>query len=79
MLFVGYADGHTGNCFRMYNPVTSQVYEMRDIIGCRHMYFTSENCDKTKLLPVIAIPITNDVSKEDLAVTEVTRLHFLML
>ncbi len=25
MLFVGYADGHAGNCYRMYNPVTSQV------------------------------------------------------
>ncbi len=25
MLFVGYADGHAGNCYRMYNLVTSQV------------------------------------------------------
>jgi hypothetical protein len=23
MAFVGYADGHAGNCYRMYNPVTS--------------------------------------------------------
>ncbi len=32
MMFVGYADGHAGNCYRMYNPVTSQVCESRDII-----------------------------------------------
>jgi hypothetical protein len=24
MVFVGYADEHAGNCYRMYNPVTSQ-------------------------------------------------------
>ncbi len=38
------------------------------------MYFTSENCDKTKLLPVIAVPITNDVSNEDLTVTEAIKV-----
>jgi hypothetical protein len=32
MLFVGYPDGHAGNRYRMYNPVTSQVCETRDII-----------------------------------------------
>jgi hypothetical protein len=38
------------------------------------MYFTSEKCDKTKLLPVIAVPITNDLSNEDLTVTEVIKV-----
>jgi hypothetical protein len=38
------------------------------------MYFTSENCDKTKLLPVIAVLITNDVSNADLTVTEVIKV-----
>ncbi len=71
MAFVGYADGHTGNCYRMYNLVTSQVCETRDIIWCGRMYFTSENSDKTKMLPVIVVLITNDVSNEDLAVTEI--------
>jgi hypothetical protein len=32
MLFVGYADGHAGNCYRMYNPVTSRVRKSQDII-----------------------------------------------
>jgi hypothetical protein len=34
MLFVGYADRHAGNCYRIYNPVTSQVCKSRDIIWC---------------------------------------------
>ncbi len=74
MLFVGYADGHTGNRYRMYNPMTSRVCESQDIIWCGQMYFTSENCEKTKLLPVIAVPIKDDVSNEDLTVTEVIKI-----
>jgi hypothetical protein len=38
------------------------------------MFFTSENFKKTKLLPVIAVPITNDTSNEDLTVTEVIKV-----
>ena len=74
MLFVGYSSGHAGNCYRMYNPVTSRVCESRDIIWMGRMYFTSPNCEKTQLLPVIAVPITNDVSSDDLAVTEVMKV-----
>jgi hypothetical protein len=76
MAFVGYADAHAGNFYRMYNPVTSQVCETWDIIWCERMYFMTENCDKTKVLPVIAVPITNDVTNEDLdlAVTEIINI-----
>jgi hypothetical protein len=38
------------------------------------MYFTNENCKKTKVLPAIAVPITNDVSNKDLPVTEVINI-----
>ncbi len=51
MLFVGYADEHAGNCYRMYNPVTSKVNVTRDVIWSGCMYFTNENCEKTKVLP----------------------------
>ena len=40
------------------------------------MYFTTENCEITKVLPVIAVPITNDVSKEDMNVTEVIKVMY---
>ena len=32
MMFVGYAKGHSGNCYRMYNLVTLQICGSRDII-----------------------------------------------
>ena len=43
MMFVGYANNHAGDCYRMYNLVTSEVCETRDIIWCGRMYFTSKN------------------------------------
>jgi hypothetical protein len=74
MMFVGYLSAHTGSCYRMYNPVTLQVSETRDIFWLGRMYFTSENCKKTKMLPAIAVPITNDVSNKDMSVTEVIKI-----
>jgi hypothetical protein len=74
MMFVGYSNAHAGNCYRMYNPVTLQVSETREIIWLGWMYFTSENCKKTKMLPVIAVPITNDVSNKNMTVTEVIKV-----
>jgi hypothetical protein len=41
------------------------------------MNFTTENCKETKALPVIAVPITNDVSDEDIKVTEVIKVMLL--
>jgi hypothetical protein len=38
------------------------------------MSFTCANCDKTKLLPVIVVPITNAVSNADLTVMEVIKV-----
>jgi len=76
MLFVGYADEHAGNCYRMYNLLTSRVSVTQDIIWSGRMYFTNENCEKTKVLPVIAVPITNDVTNENLLVTEVMKIVF---
>jgi hypothetical protein len=74
MMFVGYSSAHAGNCYRMYNPVTSQVSETRDIIWMGRMYFTSENYEKAKVLPVIAVLITDDVSNNTMAVTEVIKV-----
>jgi len=37
MVFVGYADEHAGNCYRMYNPVTSRVSDARCFMGRTHV------------------------------------------
>jgi hypothetical protein len=74
MMFVGCAEEHAGNCYRMYNSVTLQICESRDIIWIGRMYFTTENCKKTMFLPVIAVPITNGMSNEGMKVTEVMKV-----
>ena len=38
------------------------------------MYFTTEHSKKTMVLPVIAVPITNDVSEDDMQVTEIMKV-----
>ncbi len=38
------------------------------------MYFTTENCKKAKVLSVIAVPITNNVSEKDMKVMEVIKV-----
>ncbi len=48
MVLVGYADEHAGNCYRMYNPVTSRVNVTQDVIWLGRTYFMTGNCEKTK-------------------------------
>ena len=38
------------------------------------MYFTTEHSEKTMVLPVIAVPITNDVSEDSMQVTEIMKV-----
>jgi hypothetical protein len=55
MIFVGYDNYHSGNCYRMYNPVTSRVVITRDAIWLGRMYYTrqvSHNLDKK--MPVVS-------------------------
>ena len=39
MVFVGHADEHAGNCYRMYNLMTSRVNVTQDVIWLGHMSF----------------------------------------
>lgn len=38
-MFVGYADDHAGDCYRMYNPKTRKIMETRDITWLNRMYY----------------------------------------
>jgi hypothetical protein len=39
-MFVGYAEDHTGDVYRMWNAQTGKIYESRDVIWLRRMYYT---------------------------------------
>jgi hypothetical protein len=58
MMFVGYNNYHSGNYYKMYNPVTSRVVITCDAIWLGRMYYTrqvSHNLDKK--MPVVSVPI----------------------
>jgi hypothetical protein len=67
MMFVWYDNYHSGNRYRMYNPVTSRVAITCDAIWLGRMYYMSQlshNLDKK--MPVVSVPINmNESEVED--------------
>jgi hypothetical protein len=64
MMFVGYDIEHSGNCYRMYNPVTSRVVITRDVIWLGRMFYTRlpHKLDHNSM-PVVLIPISMNACK----------------
>jgi hypothetical protein len=38
-VFVGYLLGHSGDTYRMWNPVTDGIHQTRDVIWLQQMYY----------------------------------------
>jgi hypothetical protein len=58
IMFVGYTNYHSGNCYCMYNPVTSRVVITQNAICLGRMYYprqASHNLDKQ--MPIVSVPI----------------------
>jgi hypothetical protein len=56
--FVGYNNYHSGNCYSMYNPVTSRVVITCDAIWLGRMYYPRQalhNLDRR--MPIVSLPI----------------------
>lgn len=41
-MFIGYAMHHDGDCYKMWNPVTSRVHTTRDIIWLHRMFYVKD-------------------------------------
>jgi hypothetical protein len=64
MMFAGYNNYHSGNCYRIYNPATSRVVITHDDIWLGRMYYTrhvTNNLDKK--MPDVSVPITMNERK----------------
>ena len=64
MMFLGYANNHSGNCYRMYNPFTKKIVETRDIIWLNRMYYTRVDANITGLEPIVVIEIPTTITEE---------------
>ena len=38
-MFVGYTEGHAGDCYQMWNLITNKVYESRDVVFLQRMFY----------------------------------------
>ena len=65
MMFVGYADDHSHDCMRMFNPATGKISETRDVIRMHRMYYQDEIQGETAFLPEIRVVIP-DINPEPL-------------
>jgi hypothetical protein len=58
MMSVGYDNYHSGNHYRIYNPVTSRVVITCNSIWLGRMYYTRQVSHKMdKKMPVVSVPI----------------------
>ena len=56
MIFVGYADKHGGDCYRMFNPHTRKISETRDVTFLRRMYYPRKDTDVMGQEHVAVVP-----------------------
>ena len=64
MIFVGFANKHGPDVYRMLNPHTRRTTNNRDVIWLNRMYYVTSCVATTKLLPELAIP-TNEGVDDD--------------
>ena len=55
MIFVGFANTHGPDVYRMLNPHTRRTTNNTDVIRLNRMYYTTPCVVTTKMLPEIAI------------------------
>ncbi len=75
MMLVGYDNEHNGNCYRMYNPVTSRVVITQDVIWFGRVFYTRlpHKLDH-KSMPVVLVPIsmnTHNIEDKSMQTLEV--------
>jgi hypothetical protein len=64
MVFVGYAENHAADCYRMWYPNTRKVTESRDVIWLHRMYYQDIIGNDIAILPDIRITVP-ELSNED--------------
>lgn len=68
-MFVGYAQNHPGDCYRMFDPNTKRIHETRDVIWLRRMFFTPkpsvEVATGRALAPAPAVQVEEEILLPD--------------
>ncbi len=74
MMFLGYNNYHSGNCYCMYNPVTSRVVITQDAIWLGRMFYARQASHNLEKMPIVSVPINMNVIevKNDTKTIEIT-------
>jgi hypothetical protein len=66
-MFVGYALNHEGDCYRMWDPITSRVHVTRDIVWLKRMFFARppELGDDEAVSPGVLLPVAEPDENQD--------------
>jgi hypothetical protein len=64
-IFVGYALGHTGDTYRMWDPKTGGIHVSRDIIWLNQMYY--KNANDPEYVELNVNPMNVQADEEDVA------------
>ena len=68
-MFVGYAEGHAGDCYQMWNPVTNKIYESRDVVFLQRMFYVKPDgpfSETVRMIPEVEGIEETDENEDDL-------------
>jgi hypothetical protein len=68
-MFVGYAEDHSSDCYRMWDPKTNSFHVTRDIIWLRRMFFNKSVFGKDDFIVTLPHPVTS-VNDNDYAAVD---------
>ena len=64
-MLIGYANNNKGNCYRMWNPVTNRVSEMRNVIVLQRMFSKGKNSKEVMKEPTVALEVPHRNTNSD--------------
>eukprot|EP00804_Cyclotella_cryptica_P006706 CCRYP_008640-RA/>CCRYP_008640-RA protein AED:0.60 eAED:-0.00 QI:0/0/0/0.2/1/1/5/0/1261 len=66
MVFVGYAENHSHDCYRMWYPTTRKVTESQDVIWLHRMYYQDDVTGDMAMLPEVRMAV-HEISNDSTA------------
>ena len=74
MVFVGYAENHSGDCYRMWNPTSRKVTESHDVIWLHRMFYQDNVTSDMAMLPEVKMSV-HEILQDTIASMKLEGAH----